>query len=126
MNEEENLKEETVEVIQSDNVDFHEKPCEEECCVECKGETVNKIDFLKSLGAICIDQIIVFILSAACVVLLNLILYMFGFFILSSYYIVFLFACYVVISIIYPAVMEATIGNTLGRKICNLKIFKTE
>jgi hypothetical protein len=137
MNEEESLKgeenlkeetsgEETVEVVQSNNMDCEEKPCADDCTAECKGAVINKITFFKSLEMIAIDQIIIFILSAVGILLLSLILNIFGYFILSSYYIVFLFIAYVSISILYPVIMEACIGNTLGRKICKLKIFKAE
>ena len=124
MNEEENLKEETVEVSGIDNADCQEKLCEEECQLEGAGKIINKITFFKSLEAIVLDQLIIFILSAVCILLLSLILNVIGFYILSSYYIAFLLIAYVFVSILYPAIMEACIGNTLGRIICKLKIVK--
>jgi len=113
----------TTEVIKRNDV---EKKLEEDCHIECKRKINNKITFFKSLEAIVIDQISIFILSLICLLLFSLIVSIFGYFILSSYYIVFLFIAYVSISILYPVIMEACIGNTIGRKICNLKILETE
>jgi hypothetical protein len=124
--ETENVETETMEMDESKNVDCQEKECDEDCCRECTGEVNTKINILKSLEAICIDQIIIFILSAVGTVLLNLILFVFGYSILNPYYIVFVLIVYVPLSILYPFIMEACIGNTLGRKICKLKISKAE
>ena len=123
MNEEENLKKETVEVSEINSVDCQEKFCEEDCGLEDTGNIINKITFFKSLGAIIIDQLSVVCLSAVCIFLLTAILYTFGYKIVGSYYIVFI-STYVLVSILYPAVMEACIGNTLGRILCKLKIVK--
>ena len=126
MNEEKNVKDENVEMSGSNDVDCQEKPCEEGCCVESKEEVINKITFLNSIEAIFLDQISIAIVSAVAIALLIAILNMAGYRILNTYYLFFALIAYIAISILYPAIMEACIGNTLGRKICKLKVFKTK
>ena len=125
MNEEENLK---VETSQEENLGEETtemtQNSEKECCLECTEETTDKGTFLNSLSAIIVDQVCIATISAVGIFLLIAILNIFGYRILSSYYVVFLFITYVLISIIYPVIMEASTGNTLGRKVCKLKVFK--
>jgi len=93
-----------------DEQDNHE--VEEVCCKEEK-----KNSFIKNLGAVIVDQVIIAAISMLLVLIFNGILSALGQFIKSEYYGTFLLIAYIIVSILYTVIMETAAGRTFGRKI---------
>jgi len=122
--ETEKIEEETIEVV-NDEV---EETCDCGCC-ECGGnEEVEKLEevcncenknsFLKNLGIVLVDQVIVVAISLLCILLPNLIMYYgFGYFIKNEYLGSCLLVAYLIINLLYTTIMETKAGQTVGRKL---------
>jgi len=124
--EDTNLEQEVEEIVNEDEMDevcdcggcccgddeHDNHEIEKECCNEEK-----KNSFIKNLGAVIVDQVIIAAISMLLVLIFNGILYAFGAFILKEYYGTFLLIAYIVVSILYTVIMETSAGRTFGKKL---------
>lgn len=124
-----NLEQEVEEIVNAEDLNEADESCEcEGCCCgdeekdnhdtveKCCGEG-KKNSFLKNLGAVIVDQVIIAAISMLLVLIFNGILYAFGAFILKEYYGTFLLVAYIIVSILYTAIMDTTAGRTFGKKL---------
>jgi len=109
----------------NEEVEEVEEICDCGCCgnegVKVEEDTCHcekKSSFLKNLGIVIIDQVIVVAISMLCVLVFNLIIrYGFGLFILTEYYGTFLLIAYLIVNILYTTIMETKIASTFGKNI---------
>lgn len=127
--EEENVKEEDINLGEVQEIDEEEAITEDETEDEvyteedAKKENVNKPSFIHSLLSQLVDQVVIGVISTAVLYLFDLLLRL-----ITGYYVSekgsVLFIIYVLVNILYVSIIEASQGSTIGKNIFETTVNK--
>lgn len=127
--EEENVKEEDINLGEVQEIDEEEAITEDETEDEIfteedvKKKNVNKPSFIHSLLSQLVDQVVIGVISTAVLYLFDLLLRL-----ITGYYVSekgsVLFIIYVLVNILYVSIIEASQGSTIGKNIFETTVNK--